>query len=305
MKTRKDSGLCYLCSSRFDHLYDVTGSDKIKYRVVECRDCKLRTLDPIPPQDYIKSLYDIDCTGFNHDTGEVMSSHFLTGLKKRIIIDPLFRWIKSEINFDKNYRLLDIGCATGWITSIAREHGFDPTGLEANADLAGIAETKYNINVINGFLEELTINEKYDVITMFHVLEHLVSPIKELTRIREHLSVRDGVLMVVVPNGYSFGVSFFKEFYNWNILNHISFFSGRSLKYILHRSGFRNVHIRHVISPPILWYSMRNYFISNGGFNYINFILNNAVLSNAICTPISLVAKWLNRGEVIAAIAKC
>jgi len=49
---------------------------------------------------------------------------------------------------------------------------------------------------------------------------------------------------------------------------------------------------------------MRNYFISNGGFNYINFILNNAVLSNAICTPISLVAKWLNRGEVIAAIAK-
>ena len=75
-------------------------------------------------------------------------------------------------------------------------------------------------------------------------------------------------------------------------------------KYILHRSGFRNVHIRHVISPPILWYSMRNYFISKSRLNKINFILNNAVLSNAICTPISLVAKWLNRGEVIAAIAK-
>lgn len=139
---------------------------------------------------------------------------------------------------------------------------------------------------------------------MFHVLEHLVSPINELTRIREYLSVRDGVLMVVVPNGYSLGVSLFKELYNWNIPSHISFFSPRSLKYILYRSGFENVHIRHVISPPVLWYSMRNYFISNNRLNNINFILNNPVFSNTICTPISLVAKWLNRGEVIAAIAK-
>jgi len=119
-------------------------------------------------------------------------------------------------------RLLDIGAGGGEFTYLSNEMGFDSKGVEPNIGYSNYARDEYGINIQTGQLDDVV--GSYQVITMFHVLEHLPNP-TETFKILSELLEKDGCLFIEVPNIESKDASpnniFFKA--------HINYFSEATL----------------------------------------------------------------------------
>jgi len=121
-------------------------------------------------------------------------------------------WLKEEEDRSLHYRrrleilkrhrssgsLLDVGTGTGQFLSIARE-SFTVLGTEVSESAVRIARNKYGLDVKQGQVEDIQFDTQFDVITLFHVLEHVPNPLPTLQRCRELLNP-DGILVVAVPN---------------------------------------------------------------------------------------------------------
>jgi SAM-dependent methyltransferase len=140
------------------------------------------------------------------------------------------------------HRILDVGCATGGFLSRAKQEGWDCIGVEISEDAARVARREYGLHVLTGDIDtpELAQND-VDVITMWHVLEHMLDPAAALIRARDLLRY-DGLLFIELPNWNSFGRTV--RGVHWSALTppeHINFFTPRSLRYLVDQSGFRTV----------------------------------------------------------------
>jgi len=121
-------------------------------------------------------------------------------------------WLKEEECRSLHYRrrlkilkqhrssglLLDVGTGTGQFLSIARE-SFTVLGTEVSESAVRIAKNKYGLDVKQGQVEDIHFDTRFDVITLFHVLEHVPNPVSTLRRCRELLN-SDGILVAAVPN---------------------------------------------------------------------------------------------------------
>jgi len=93
---------------------------------------------------------------------------------------------------------LDIGAGGGEMVFAASEAGFRAKGIEPNEGYSSFARDSYGIEVATGGLEDVNESE-FDVITMFHVLEHMPDPIAVFRRLHQIIK-DDGLLLVEVPN---------------------------------------------------------------------------------------------------------
>ena len=94
--------------------------------------------------------------------------------------------------------ILDIGAATGKFLSIAREYKLDVFGVEYSSYASQEAKDKYGFNFFVGDLENFQSDEKFDLIHLNHVFEHLVNPNASIRKIDSLLS-DDGIIYIEVP----------------------------------------------------------------------------------------------------------
>jgi len=94
--------------------------------------------------------------------------------------------------------LLDVGTGIGQFLDCAK-NDFTVSGTEVSQSAIAIAKEKYGILVTRGQIEELNYPEPFDVVTLYHVLEHVPSPRICLEKVRTLLK-DEGVLIVAVPN---------------------------------------------------------------------------------------------------------
>jgi SAM-dependent methyltransferase len=94
--------------------------------------------------------------------------------------------------------LLDVGTGTGQFLAVARPY-FEARGTEISRSGARIAREEYGVKVAEGQIEDISFDSKFDVITMFHVLEHVPNPSSTIKKCRELLK-ENGILVVAVPN---------------------------------------------------------------------------------------------------------
>ncbi len=135
-------------------------------------------------------------------------------------------------------RVLDIGCGNGTFLSVARELGYDVTGLEFDAAAAEVARAG-GFEVVDGRVPGSALDpERYDVITLNHVIEHLHDPLGALVECRNLL--RDGGrLWIKTPNIDSAGHSRYGS--AWRGLEpprHLVLFGPQALMRALRASGF-------------------------------------------------------------------
>jgi 2-polyprenyl-3-methyl-5-hydroxy-6-metoxy-1,4-benzoquinol methylase len=96
-------------------------------------------------------------------------------------------------------RLLDVGSGTGQFLKFARE-AYDVTGTEISFKAIEIAKELYDVELIHGDLAGIDFGDKkFDVITIFHVLEHVPDPAAVIRKCRELLE-GNGILVIAVPN---------------------------------------------------------------------------------------------------------
>jgi SAM-dependent methyltransferase len=143
--------------------------------------------------------------------------------------------------------MLEIGCAGGHFLSYARECGWNVTGVELNTDMAGRARINFGLDVHSLSVEDLPgplVGQRFDVVYMSHVLEHLLEPDSALGKIRKLLSP-DGALVLRVPNLDSFLFRLLGRHYVELYPDvHLFHYNRRSLTRLLAREGFTVLDLR-------------------------------------------------------------
>jgi len=125
--------------------------------------------------------------------------------------------------------LLDIGCGTGDFLFTAQNNGWIVSGIEPNQNARDISNRKTN-NAVYDINELLKFeHQSFDVITLWHVLEHL-------PKLKEHLSIfksllkPNGRLVIAVPNYKSYDAKYYKEYWAaFDVPRHLWHFSQESI----------------------------------------------------------------------------
>jgi 2-polyprenyl-3-methyl-5-hydroxy-6-metoxy-1,4-benzoquinol methylase len=116
---------------------------------------------------------------------------------------------------------MDVGAGTGQFLSYARRN-FEISGTEVSGSAIRIARDKYGVDLIRGGIEDADLGgRRFDVITAFHVLEHVHSPSSVIEKCRRILN-EEGVIIISVPNE----------------IDSLTALVKRSAKYLLSRFGF-------------------------------------------------------------------
>ncbi len=129
--------------------------------------------------------------------------------------------------------LLDVGCGTGDFLKVATERGWTISGIEPNKDARKRAEEKLNdYNTIVADLDELinsTQPKQCDVITLWHVLEHIPNYNTYIEKLKSLLT-EDGHLFIAVPNYNSYDAQHYKEFWAaYDVPRHLWHFSQNAI----------------------------------------------------------------------------
>ncbi|MCX5667387.1 MAG: methyltransferase domain-containing protein [Candidatus Omnitrophica bacterium] len=207
--------------------YAITNNSRdVAIRIVKCTICGLIYANPRPSPDllvnnYIKST---DSLYLEEEAGRRLSA-------KKIL--------KELKKIKKAGRILDIGCAAGFLLDEAQKAGFNIHGIELSKWAADYARNKLGIKTIcQGMLKEAGYPKShFDVIVLSDVIEHLIDPKGTLVEIRKLLKP-DGVICINTPDINSLVSKILRARW-WGVKNaHLYYFTRKTLNKILHRTGF-------------------------------------------------------------------
>jgi SAM-dependent methyltransferase len=142
-------------------------------------------------------------------------------------------------------RLLDIGCALGHMGEAARRRGWDVYVTDVSEYAAIEARQQFGLNAFVSGPEKLPVKpEKFNLITMFDVIEHLSHPIDLLKDVRRALS-KNGMLHVTTPNAHSWSAKLLgRHWYHLKPDEHLLYFTPETLTSLLERCGLEVVKIK-------------------------------------------------------------
>lgn len=156
-------------------------------------------------------------------------------------VDKLYQIVKKHTlrkklelvhSVSKEKSLLDVGCGTGDFLKVCQKGGFSVTGVEPNKKAQNLARMKLGEG--SKLLSDLfkISEEKFDIITMWHVLEHVPDLETYVERLTSLLQP-GGILIVAVPNYKSFDATHYKEFWAaYDVPRHLWHFSKKSIETI-------------------------------------------------------------------------
>lgn len=153
---------------------------------------------------------------------------------KKYTINKKVKLINQFANNSKS--LLDIGAGTGEFLLQAKSKNWKTLGIEPGID-AKIKAEKKGLSII-GNLTHLT-DQKFDIITLWHVLEHLPNLNEQIKKIEKHLK-KNGTLIIAVPNFKSYDATYYKEFWAaYDTPRHLWHFSQNSISSIFNKQGLK------------------------------------------------------------------
>ena len=147
------------------------------------------------------------------------------------------KWVE-QASGKSNGSLLDIGAGTGYFAHFLKENGWDVVALEPDETARKVAAEKLNLVILP--LEELARQKEssFDVITLWHVLEH-VHDIDGYVKHFKEILKPDGTLLIAVPNYTSKDALHYKaQWAAFDVPRHLWHFSPASMEQLLSRNGF-------------------------------------------------------------------
>lgn len=228
------------------------------YDVVVCKDCGFVYANNIPSQADFNNYYaEMSKYEFNYNDGIVTNNYI--DYFARIV-----NFLIPHIN-DKNARIVDIGCSTGALLSTLKSHGYSNLmGVDPSSSCVRTVKKLYNIDAITSNISDLDNNEKYDVIILSAVLEHLVDFKISMQKIRALLKDQ-GLLFIEIPDAERFDSYIFTPFQQFSF-EHINYFSQYSIRNLLSDFSFEIIEIQkdentvnQTVDPDLFILSKKTY----------------------------------------------
>lgn len=220
------------------------------YRIVKCSGCGMVYSNPIFNEDKILSLYR------NSSIDKCIDKTFTSiQMNMRRYFDRLLRYSGIEKG-----HLLDVGCGIGHLLKYAQSKGFTVSGVEPNINAVEYSRAILSSDTIKtgAYTRESYSPETFDLITIIHVIDHVISPKKLLQTAQYHLK-RGGYILVATHNIASLlGLIMGKKFIAYHV-QHIGYFTPDLLCKMMNKCGLAPVKtLQSITTYPI------SHYIENG-----------------------------------------
>jgi len=247
--------------------------EKNGFKLYSCSSCRLAFVWPIPSNsaDIYKASY------FKGDQRGSESAKF--GYNdyeedKKAMRETFITYLNRILELTSGKKIFDVGAATGYFLDLAEQAGLQTSGVEISEYAAKIAGDKGH-KIFLGDLEDLEIKDKYDVVTMWDVLEHLRNPKRYLKSVRDILN-QEGILAINTIDRSSYWARLSGK--RWHAIlppEHLFYYSVKSLKILLEENGFKILEqskIGKKFTLPYIYKILANRYNTIGTLKFINFL---------------------------------
>ena len=207
-----------------------------EYKIVKCTQCGHYQLFPLPTKKENIQFYE-------DNQQDKLSG--VSMVENRLHVDTQRRVDYMRYNFPKEISILDVGTGYGHFVTAMRKIGFENIdGQEPSSGRAPVWAIQEDIE---------NLDYQYDIITLFHVLEHVFDPKSLLKKIRNLLNP-GGVVLIEVPNIDEALMNSSPAYTKFNFFRaHLSYFNASILENLIVSTGFKEVSVH-----PIQRYSVLN-----------------------------------------------
>lgn len=228
--------------------------------IAECNSCSLRFTQDVPDAASIAPYYKSENYISHTNTSKGLINRLYQSVRKRTLKQK--RRLIERASGIKKGRLLDVGSGTGAFANEMQQAGWQVTGLEPDADARAVGKQSYNIDLADiGQFYQLQ-ESSYDVITMWHVLEHVHDLQGYIAKLKLLLT-ENGKLFIAVPNYTSKDAAAYKEQWAaYDVPRHLYHFSPLSMQVLMEKHGLR------ILQHKPMWYD--SFYVSMLSSKYIH-----------------------------------
>lgn len=161
-------------------------------------------------------------------------------------------------------KLLDVGSGAGLFVSIAKESGWKAEGLDPSTWASREAKKSFGVKVKKGTFENFRAkSSSFDVICMFDVLEHYLDPTYALRKAHRLLK-KGGFCVITTINISSWFSKLLGPHWPWLIRIHLWYFTPKTAKMMIEKSGFEMIHS----GDQVRWFSLPYLLNRFTGWNF-------------------------------------
>ena len=223
--------------------YALTGED---FQIIQCANCTLEYTDAAPSKQSIAPYYNFPSYISHTDTKEGLVNQLYHKVRNHTLTQKT-NWVQSLFTGHKGH-ILEVGAGTGAFAHSMSKKGWKVTALEPDETSRQIALENYDLNLLP--IEDLFQLEpaKYEVITLWHVLEH-VHDLNAYMKTFNNLLKPNGRLIIAVPNYTSYDAVFYKKYWAaYDVPRHLYHFSPLSMHYLVKK------HKMSIVQKLPMWF---------------------------------------------------
>lgn len=233
---------CISCDST--NLKYYAENQTLKLPIYICQDCQLHTIGTSQKQleSILENFYEEEFWDEQRDYGLVDSHTDAYSIGRKRLFTSQFKYIQKFLK--KDFNILEIGSGHGETLIEFEKLNFKVTGIEPDTkNITHLKKILKKSRVIQSSIEDFNIDEKFDLIWMSHVFEHLPDPISFLKNIQKNMN-SDSILFIEVPS-----VTKKNDYRTFTIVPHAYNYSGTSLQNLFQKTGYKIIS-HDYFGPP-------------------------------------------------------
>lgn len=210
-----------------------------------CKNCSFLFTNPRPDSEEIIKYYQSEKYVSHADKKDNLGIMYkIYDIVRNYSINKKLKLIKK---YHSNGNLMDLGCGLGYfLDGVIKDKTFDSIGVDISEDAIKHVKNTFGYTVKNEKdLENIT--EKYDVITQWHVLEHVHNINERMLQLKKLLK-KDGTLFIAVPNSNSWDAKYYKQYWDgYDVPRHLYHFNKKSFELLMNKHGFNIVKTKALL----------------------------------------------------------
>lgn len=206
--------------------------------VTQCEDCGLGITSPRPTDEQLGMYYQSE-EYISHTERNTSIFDSIYRLARKYTLQWKYNLIREH---SPGTTLLDFGCGTGEFLQYIEQQGYAVQGVEPSEKARSIAIKKVPTAKLNASVDE--VHGTFDIITLWHVLEHIPDLNKTLQQLTSHLSA-NGTILIAVPNINSWDSAYYNNYWAaYDTPRHLWHFTQECLPVLLKKHGLRMIGTR-------------------------------------------------------------
>lgn len=230
---------CPLCESQEIKLRLKTKDYSISqesFDIWKCVSCDFHFTQDVPDLTEIAPYYKSENYISHSDTKKGIIN-YLYHRVRMIMLDRKFKIVQK---YSQSKKLLDYGAGTGYFPGYVKSKLHNVKAIEIDADARKYAKDKFDIEIYepHALIDGTFQKSEFDVISLWHVLEHLYNPKKYIQQFHDLLQT-NGHLIIAVPNYTSTDGEYYQEAWaGYDVPRHLWHFSPSTIKQLVEYEGY-------------------------------------------------------------------